>query len=380
MLLTYKELFDKYSSGPEIDDQIFSVTDELFVKTPTGLQRIEVVFKKQGVGIELEMDDGSKIRCEERHTVQTSNGLEYAKDALDVLDINNQAQKIINKTKTTDTEFYDIGIAAPHLYYDVNGFIHHNTFTIMKTVNEMGMVKGKDYVKLSGKASPIEIYKTLFMYRDGGLVIFDDLDSMWRNEDAANILKAALDTSPIREISWVSNQTVNVSKMDDARKQVLFKQIDAQLNSDVAPPLEDDDDDDDPDADETLKRRKRKKKDEPPSADPSKIKYPSMFDFKGRVVFISNLKKEEFDTAILSRSAKINMDLSPAQVLERMRKILPTLGGTDVSIELKEELLEQLLKLHGEGEITAVTMREFIKGLDIVRSGVPNWRDLVCYS
>ena len=29
------------------------------------------------------------------------------------------------------------------------------TFTIMKTVNDMGLVKGKDYVKLSGKASPV---------------------------------------------------------------------------------------------------------------------------------------------------------------------------------------------------------------------------------
>ncbi len=256
------------------------------------------------------------------------------------------------------------------------------TFTIMKTVNDMGMVKGKDYVKLSGKASPIEIYKTLFMYRDSGLVIFDDLDSMWRNEDATNILKAALDTSPVREISWVSNQTVNVSKMDDARKEVLFKQIDAQLNGDVAPPPpeEDEEDMDDPDADETIKKRKKKKKDEPPPTDPTKIKYPSTFDFKGRVVFISNLKKEDFDTAIMSRSAKINMDLSPSQILDRMRKILPTLGGTDVSVEQKEELLDHLLHLHKQKEITAVTMREFTKGLDIVRSGVPNWKDLVVYA
>jgi hypothetical protein len=253
------------------------------------------------------------------------------------------------------------------------------TFTIMKTVNDMGMVKGTDYVKLSGKASPIEIYKTLYMYRESGLVIFDDLDSMWRNEDATNILKAALDTSPVREISWVSNQTINVSKMDDARKATLFRQIDAQLNGEVEAPPPEDDDEEDPDADATVKRKK-KKKDEAPTIDPTKIKYPSTFDFKGRVVFISNLKKEDFDTAIMSRSAKINMDLSPSQILERMRKILPTLGGTDVSVEQKEELLDHLLHLHQQKEITAVTMREFTKGLDIVRSGAPNWKELVIYA
>lgn len=255
------------------------------------------------------------------------------------------------------------------------------TFTIMKTVNDMGMTKGKDYVKLSGKASPIEIYKTLFMYRKSGLVIFDDLDSMWRNEDATNILKAALDTSPVREISWVSAQTINVSKMDDERKEKLFAQIDRQLNGEdePAPPPPEDDEDEDEDA---PKSKKKKRGTAPPadSFDPNKIKYPSTFDFTGRVVFISNLKKEEFDTAIMSRSAKINMDLSPSQILDRMRKILPTLGGTDVSVEQKEELLDHLLYMHKNKEITALTMREFTKGLDILRSGVPNWKDLVQYS
>lgn len=254
------------------------------------------------------------------------------------------------------------------------------TFTIMKTVNDMGMAKGKDYVKLSGKASPIEIYKTLFMYRKSGLVIFDDLDSMWRNEDATNILKAALDTSPVREISWVSAQTINVSKMDDERKDKLFAQIDRQLNGESEPAPEPEPEDEEEDEDPKAKKKKRGTAEPAATSDPNKIKYPSTFDFTGRVVFISNLKKEEFDTAIMSRSAKINMDLSPSQILDRMRKILPSLGGTDVSVEQKEELLDHLLKLHKQKEITAVTMREFTKGLDIVRSGVPNWRDLVVYA
>lgn len=243
------------------------------------------------------------------------------------------------------------------------------TYTIMQTVEKLGLAKGKDYVKLSGKASPIEIYKTLFMYRDGGLVIFDDLDSMWGNEDATNILKAALDTSPVREISWASAQTINVSKMSDERKQDLFAQIDRQINGEDEFEEELDDEEDD-------KKRAKKK----PKAGSDKIKYPSTFDFKGRVVFISNLKKQDFDTAIMSRSAKINMDLTAAQILQRMRKILPTLGGTDVTVEMKEQLLDRLLEMHGEGLLDAVTMREFIKGLDIVRSGVPNWKELLVYA
>jgi hypothetical protein len=219
------------------------------------------------------------------------------------------------------------------------------TYTIMKTINEMGMTKGKDYVKLSGKATAVEIYKVLFMFRKGGLVLFDDLDSMWGNPDATNVLKAALDTSPVREISWSSNATQNVSSMSDEDREAYNDGIDDEIANGN-----------------------------------EKIKYPSTFDFKGRVVFISNLRKEQFDSAILSRSAKINMDLTAAQILQRMRKILPSLGGDDVTIDQKEELLDHLLVMHGRKEIDQVTMREFTKGLDIVRSGVQNWRELVQYS
>ena len=213
-------------------------------------------------------------------------------------------------------------------------------------------------------------------------MIFDDLDSMWRNEDATNILKAALDTSPVREISWVSAQTINVSKMSDDKKTALFKQIDRQINGE---PLEDElpPEDEYEDEDEDAPKGKKKVRGAATSANtfnPDKLKYPSTFDFTGRVVFISNLEKDDFDPAIMSRSAKINMDLSPEQILSRMRKILPTLGGSDVSIEQKEELLDHLLHMHKRKEITAVTMREFTKGLDIVRSGVPNWKDLVIYA
>ena len=248
------------------------------------------------------------------------------------------------------------------------------TYTIMQTVEKEGLVKGKDYVKLSGKASPIAIYETLFMFRDGGLVIFDDLDSMWGDKEATNILKAALDTSAVREISWASANTINVSKMSDAKREQLFKQIDRELHGPSDEEIDDmmGDDEDEDDGDTPKKKKK--------VAKPGKVKYPSTFDFKGRVIFISNLKKEEFDTAILSRSAKIGMDMTPEQILMRMRDILPSLGGTDVSIEDKEELIKVLIKLNDEGELDQVTMREFTKGLDILRSGAPNWRELVVYA
>jgi len=218
------------------------------------------------------------------------------------------------------------------------------TFTITNAIKKAGLTAGSDYVKLSGKASAAAIYETLFMFRKGGLVVFDDLDSMWKNQDATNILKAALDTSPVREISWSTGKTVNVSRMDDNEREELFDKIDADI-----------------------------------IASPEDVRYPSTFDFTGRVIFISNLKKSEFDSAILSRSAKIDMTLTGEQVIQRMRAILPTLGGTDVSLERKEELVDALMEMHKKKQIDVVTMREFIKGMDILRSGAGNWKDLLVY-
>lgn len=240
------------------------------------------------------------------------------------------------------------------------------TYTIMQTIKEQGLVAGKDYVKISGKASPVSIYQTMFMFRESGMILFDDCDSMWGNEDATNILKAALDTSPVREISWNGKNTINVSKMSDEKRQALYKKIDRQLAADAGDDVPDEEEEEDEDTGKKARAN-------------APLRFPSMFEFKGRVVFISNLKKEEFDSAIMSRSAKINMDLTPEEVLQRMRSVLPSLGGDDVSIEKKEELLEHLVKMHGDGELDAVTMREFVKGMLIVRSGAPNWRDLITY-
>lgn len=239
------------------------------------------------------------------------------------------------------------------------------THTIMQTIKEEGMTPGKDYVKIAGKASPVSIYQTLFMFREGGMILFDDCDSMWRNEDATNILKAALDTSPVREISWTASNTINVSKMSEKAKNTLNRQIDAQLSGEEMPSEESEDGED---GEPSPKVKKN-----------GPIKFPSAFDFTGRVVFISNLKKEEFDPAIMSRSAKINMDLTPEEVLKRMRTVLPGLGGDDVALEQKEELLDHLIQMNKSGELDMVTMREFVKGILILKSGAPNWKDLIAY-
>ena len=59
---------------------------------------------------------------------------------------------------------------------------------------------------VKGAMSAIGLYSTLYKYSDSkSIVVLDDCDSILFNEDALNILKAALDSGKKRRISWNSD-------------------------------------------------------------------------------------------------------------------------------------------------------------------------------
>lgn len=62
------------------------------------------------------------------------------------------------------------------------------------------------YEVVKGSISALGLYATLYRHADRGhVVVFDDCDSIFFDETALNILKAALDTSRTRRISWNSD-------------------------------------------------------------------------------------------------------------------------------------------------------------------------------
>lgn len=61
------------------------------------------------------------------------------------------------------------------------------------------------YESVKGSLSAIALYKLLYNFKNANqIVLLDDADSIYDDEDAMNILKAALDTSKVRKISWLS--------------------------------------------------------------------------------------------------------------------------------------------------------------------------------
>jgi hypothetical protein len=92
------------------------------------------------------------------------------------------------------------------------------------------------------------------------VIVFDDCDSVLKDPVSLNLLKGALDSYSRRIISWRAD-------------------------------LRDDD-------------------------------LPTTFEFKGRVIFISNLSSNQIDQAIITRSMAVDLSMTPQQKIERMKFIL----------------------------------------------------------
>jgi hypothetical protein len=60
------------------------------------------------------------------------------------------------------------------------------------------------YVSIKGTVSAIELYKTQYENKNRGqVIVLDDVDRIYGDEEAMNILKAALDSSVVRKVCWM---------------------------------------------------------------------------------------------------------------------------------------------------------------------------------
>lgn len=78
------------------------------------------------------------------------------------------------------------------------------------------------YETVKGAISAVNLYKLLYRYsKSDQIVLLDDADSIFDDEDAMNIMKAALDTTAVRKISWLSES--NTLKAEDIPTQFVYE-------------------------------------------------------------------------------------------------------------------------------------------------------------
>ena len=155
------------------------------------------------------------------------------------------------------------------------------------------------------------MYMLLYQH-NGKMIIFDDCDSVFQDDNAVNVLKGALDTSKVREIAWTS-----------------------------AIPLK----------------------------SPDKSPIPKRFDFTGKVIFISNLPKRKIDPAIRSRSFVLEVALSKEDMITRMWSLLSKVqlpSGIFVSGTIRRKAMNMIVKAAEKDTNIDLNMRTLIKAISIV--------------
>lgn len=204
--------------------------------------------------------------------------------------------------------------------YTVTKTLEANGFKDMSILDEsfeVGTKTAKNkFVVVKGYSTPKGLYRLLYENKDG-VIVFDDCDSVLKDPVSLNLLKGALDSYSRRIISW---------------------------RADIK--------------DEDL---------------------PTTFEFKGRVVFISNLASTQIDQAIITRSMAVDLSMTTQQKVERMRFILqsgefmPTTNKQfkDDAIALIEELQDKVKEL---------SLRTLIQVTKIRANAGANWRNLAEYT
>lgn len=212
----------------------------------------------------------------------------------------NQIKNVLNSGFTISEigydDYYGFELDGNHLYLLGDFTITHNTQTVKDTLSSLGMTRDVDYYFATGTATTAGLYELLFKNRSK-LIIFDDCDAVLKDPESVNILKGALDTYDVREISKLSKgNTFDSAGLNQ-------EEVDEEFNKTG--------------------------------------KFPNKFDFVGQVIFISNLPENKFDKALLSRSLHVDVHLSKEELFERMKSIMVRISP-DVEYEKKLEALEYL--------------------------------------
>lgn len=184
------------------------------------------------------------------------------------------------------------------------------THLVKETLTQMGLRESYDFEHFKGKATPAGLYMTLYANSDK-IVVLDDCDSIFKDDDAVNILKAALDSYDTRQISYISSKP---------------------LKDEFGEPI------------------------------------PSRFEFTGKIIFISNINQSKLDAAIRSRSFVSDISMNTAQMFTRMEQLMESMERS-IPIAAKRQALDIMKELNAKFGGVDINLRSFIKAARICAMG-----------
>lgn len=259
---------------------------------------------------------------------------------------------IYNEEEIEDSEYDGVEYADPDLVYDdiekligvmINGKRNSvivsgvggvsKSFTVKESLDNLGLIENKDYVIIKGKSTAYALYQSLYTYKNK-VIVFDDCDSILKNQDSLNILKSALDTGKERIVSWKSKLTFNPNELETNEIKSMV----------------------------------------------SKGRLPDHFDFRGKVIFISNIYIKDIDQALISRGYAVDVTLKLKDIIYRIETILPNLMKDipEATMNIKKEVLNYFKYLEENNMLKKpLNVRSFMAGVEIRLSGSSDWKRLI---
>lgn len=194
------------------------------------------------------------------------------------------------------------------------------TQTVEEALAEAGLRQGSGYYKVTGSATASGIYTLLYQHHDE-VILFDDSDSAFDDQESRNIFKAATDTKRVRRLTW-----------QKAGGQITAK-------------------------------------------DGRKI--PPAFNFEGRIIVVSNLGLDKLDPdkALRTRGFVIIINPTNDEMVNYMKDILPKIDvAGSMNLKMRQKVFTVVKDL---AKTNDVNLRTLVRALNLAASGVPNWVELV---
>lgn len=192
------------------------------------------------------------------------------------------------------------------------------TYLVKKTLTDMGLEEAKQFVHFKGRATAAGLFVTIYENSDK-IIVLDDCDSVFKDVDAVNLLKAALDSYDTRKLSYISTK-----------------------------PLKD------------------------TYGDP----VPRHFEFTGKIIFISNISQSKLDEAIKSRSFVADISMNTKQMFQRIDDLKDAMEPK-IPSEVKEKALSIMKSLEKKYEGVEINLRSFIKACRICAMGFEDCESMV---
>jgi hypothetical protein len=203
------------------------------------------------------------------------------------------------------------------------------SYTVERVLNDADP-SGKRTVIVKGFVRATGLFKLLYDYRHANnVIVFDDCDSVFLDQDAINLLKGACDTTDKRTLTWGAE-----TRMVDEDGESL----------------------------------------------------PRSFEFQGSVIFITNMcfdtmianggRNSEHLSAMISRSHYIDTGMkSQRDYLIRIRQVVEDEGMLANRGFRPNEVREIIdFIFDNAGRLRDLSLRAVIKLADLYRAG-PNWKD-----